>query len=244
MLPLAGYNSNNFNPHINDTIVLRATPALPTTPQYTKFYIPWRTTVSLSYTTATSEPATRFLPLRSLPGKLHQPAYDRLQLLHSAAGAHLWHYCSLTELHTFTNHVNGYLLVISLPTDYTQQLLQDNNLDYFARDYISHSTSIKSHYTLHLPHYQEASLINYNFNNFSLHYTLANGYICHLYTLHPNDSTARRVVHCIVSKTTEYYGHYLLANTHGSEALHAQLLRTGTTHHDASFPGEGLQQDA
>ena len=52
------------------------------------------TTVNLSYTTATSEPATRFLQLHSLPGKLHQPAYDRRQLLHSAQ---LWHYYSLTD---------------------------------------------------------------------------------------------------------------------------------------------------
>ena len=72
--------------------------------------------------------------------------------------------------------------------------------------------------------------INYNFNDFALHYTLANGYIWDFhsstlsnyftFTPHPNVSTVRRAVHCILSKTTVYYGHYLLTNTHGSEAFH------------------------
>ena len=89
--------------------------------------------------------------------------------------------------------------------------------------------SIKSHYTLRLSHYQGAPLINYNFNDFTLHcgyiwdlHLLINTQqLLHLYTLHPNDSTVRRAVHCILSKTTKYYGHHLLTNTHGSEALHA-----------------------
>ena len=105
------------------------------------------------------------------------------------------------------------------------------------RDYIRHSTSIKA-----------TTPFNYNFNNFTLHYTLANGYIwdfhllvntqklLHLYTLHPNDGAVRRAVHCILSKITEYHAHYLLTNTHGFKALQAQLLRTLT--------GTTRQQDA
>ena len=139
----------------------------------------------------------------------------------------------MTELHTSASHVNDYILVtISLPTDYTQQLLQDNSLGYIVRDYISHSTSTKSHYTLRLSHYQGASLINFNFNDFILQYAVANGYIwdfhllintqqvLHLEFLHPNDRAVRRAAHCIWSKTTEYDGHYLLTD------IHAQLLRT------------------
>ena len=126
----------------------RAMPSLPATPQYTKLYIALTfenyyflipghddaTTISLFYTTATAEPATPFLPLHSLPGKLHEPAYNRLQMMHSAADAQLWHYYSLTELHTTTNHIGDYVLVtIALPTVYIQQLLKDNSLDYFIR---------------------------------------------------------------------------------------------------------------
>ena len=61
------YNSNEFNLHINDTILLRAMTTPPATPQHTKFYIPLTvenycflaagqdddTTVNLFYTTAT-----------------------------------------------------------------------------------------------------------------------------------------------------------------------------------------------
>ena len=144
--------------HINQTILL---------PQYTKLYIPLTVenycfltagqdvdaAINLLYNTATAEPATPFLP--------------------PAADAHLWHFYSLTELHTSTSHINHYILVtISLLTDYVhiQQLLTDNDLDYFARDYISHSTSSQSHYTHRLNHSQGACLINYNFNNFSQEY--------------------------------------------------------------------------
>ena len=55
------------------------------------------TTINLFYNTATAEPATPFLPLHSLPGKLHEPANNRLQMLHPAADAHLWHYYGLTH---------------------------------------------------------------------------------------------------------------------------------------------------
>ena len=141
----------------------------------------------------------------------------------------------MTELHTSTNHVNDYIL----HTDYVQQLFQDNNLDYFVRDYISHSTSIQSHYTLHKSHYQGASLVNYYFNGFTLHYTLANGYMwdATYYTTLSNYSTfpaytpttaqSNVLSTAFLAKLQNtYWGHYLLTNTHGSEALRAQLLRT------------------
>ena len=213
-----------------------------TIPQHTKFYIPLTvedycfltagqdddTRVNLFDTTATSEPATRFLPLYSLPGKLHQPAYDRLQLLHSAADAHLWHYYSLTELHTSTNHVNDDILgTMSLPTDYTQQLLQDNNLDYFVRDYKSHSTSIS---LVPLP----GSLLD-QLQLQRLHPTLHHGHntqqLLHLYQrqhsatccpLHVEQDN-RILWSLLVDQYTRLRG--------------TPRATPGTTHHDASFPG-------
>ena len=69
-------------------------------------------------------------------------------------------------------------------------------------------------------------------NYYTLRYTLSNGYmwdfhllldtqqLLHLYSLHPNDSTVQRAAHCIQNTmvTTCW-------PTHGSEALHTQLLR-------------------
>ena len=145
---------------------------------------------------------------------------------------------ALLQLDRTTHHINDYILVtISLPTDYVQQLLKDNALDYFVRDYISHLTSIQSHYTLRLNYYQGASLVNFNFSDFTLHYTLSNGYIWdyhlllntqqlrHLCSLHRDDSTAQHATHCILTKT-ECYGHYFLTNTHGSDSQPSRCLST------------------
>ena len=70
-------------------------------------------------------------------------------------------------------------------------------------------------------------------NDFTLHYTLSNGYIWdfHLLLNTSNYSTSTAYTTttarcCILIKTTEYYGHYLLTTTHGSDAIHTQLLRT------------------
>ena len=107
-----------------------------TTSYTTKFYIPLAvenycfltsghddaTTINLFSTTATAESATPLIPLHSLPGKLREPC-NRLQMMQSAADAHLWHCYSLTELHTTANHINDYILVtIALPADYIRQL--------------------------------------------------------------------------------------------------------------------------
>ena len=100
---------------------------------------------------------------------------------------------------------------------------------------------IMSNYNLRLNYYQGAHLIHLSFNEFTLHFTLSNGYIwdysllintqqlLHLHTLHNNDDTVERAARCILSKTTEYYGHYLLTTTHGS-----------ATHHYSSESGEGF----
>ena len=106
-----------------------------------------------------------------------------------------------------------------------------------------------SNYTLRLNYYQGAQLINYNFNDFTLHYSLSTGYIwdyrllintqqlLHLYTLHRNDGTVERATRCILGKTTEYYGHYLLTNTHCSDELHPP------SYYAPSGTYQGLQQD-
>ena len=160
-------------------------PAQPTTPQSTKFYIPHTVenyccfltsgqdeaaTTHLFYTAATAEPTTPFLPLHSLPGKLHKPAYNRLQMMmHAAADAHLWHYYSLTELHTTTNHqrlryhCSTHRLHIATTRGQFPRLLRQG--------LHQPPTSIVSNYTL-----RRAQLINYNFN-ITLHYTLSNVYV-------------------------------------------------------------------
>ena len=112
-----------------------------------------------------------------------------------------------------------------------------------------------SNYTLRLNFYQGAQLVNYNFNDFTLHYTLSNGYIwdyhvlintqklLHLYTLHRNDSTVERVTRCLgklqnTTATTLDQHPWFRCTT-----LPATTHPQATTNHNAGQPHQKLQQD-
>ena len=92
-----------------------------------------------------------------------------------------------------------------------------------------------------MKYYQGASLVNFNFNNFTRHYTLYNGYVwgyhlvlsiqqlLHLYSLHHDNSTAQRATHCNMHGSTSQTHFTLSSYTHSGNCTSRRLSTQSRT---------------